>query len=275
VRPDGALVDTPAPGIYLYPGHVETVVHGLGQALTTLLGTDLQRSLRTPPVIARSIIERAGYHESFPHLLGRVTTQAGSGMPAESDLVLLPAGCYCVYPLYADTRLTSATELSVEATCFRQEGSAEMGRLRSFRMREFVWIGPGEQCLSWRDRCLSAVRGWLTDLGLTTETAVASDPFFGAGSRLIRQLQIEQGLKIEILATVGKGQIQAVASGNYHKDQFGRLFAIFDHTGNITHSACLAFGYERLVLALIHRHGDDPNRWPGRVRDMLRLGALA
>jgi len=34
-------------------------------------------------------------------------------------------------------------------------------------------------------------------------------------------------------------------------------------------SACIAFGMERMTLALFRHHGFDPARWPARVRDVL------
>jgi seryl-tRNA synthetase len=272
--PGSALIATPAAGVYLYPGDFEAVVDGLSSALTSSLGMGAQQSMRVPPVIARSVIEKVGYQESFPHLLGTVFARTTAATLAESDLVLLPAGCYGVYPAYEGARLAEAAETSIEATCFRQEGSAEVGRLRSFRMREFVRLGAGDDCRAWRDSQLAAAQDWLANLGLDTGRAVASDPFFGGGNRLMRMLQMEQELKIELLAAVGPGQVQAIASGNCHKDQFGRLFAISDWSGGIAHTACVAFGYERLALALIQQHGENPRRWPDVVKEILSLGAL-
>jgi len=270
---DSALVPTSATGVYLSTGDFETIVHGLNAALGRMASDGGRQSLRTPPVIAREVIEKVGYHESFPHLLGRVFARADTGTTTESDLVLLPAGCYCVYPVYAGARLTAATELSVEATCFRQEADAEVGRLRSFRMREFVRLGTAEQCLTWRDNRLAAARDWLAELGLETVSEVASDPFFGSGNRMMRMLQMERKLKIEVLAEVGPGQVQSIASANYHTDKFGRLFAIVDPDGDVAHTACLAFGYERLALAMMHRHGANAHRWPEEIRRAVGLGA--
>ena len=271
MTPGIALIPTAAAGVHLSTGGFEAVVDGLASALAALAPHDVPR-LRTPPVIARETIEKVGYHESFPHLLGRVFARADSGALAESDLVLLPAGCYCVYPVHAGTRLDASTEVSVEATCFRQEADAEPGRLRSFRMREFVRLDTAERCLAWRDDRLVAARDWLAELGLETESEVASDPFFGRGDRMKRLLQEERELKIELRTEVAPGQVQAVASGNYHTDQFGRLFSITGPDGEVAHTACLAFGYERLALAVAHRHGADPDDWPERVRKVLGLG---
>ncbi len=273
MMPGRALLPTSAPGVYLTTAHFEAVVCGLSTALTALAGPGVARVLRTPPVIARSTIEKAGYHKSFPHLLGQVAAQPDGAELTASDLVLLPAGCYCVYPAFEGARLAGPTDLSVEATCFRQESTAETGRLRSFRMRELVRLGSEAQCRTWRDTQLARSCDWLAELGLATEKAVASDPFFGSGARLARMLQVEEELKIELIAAVGPGQSQAVASGNYHKDQFGRIFGIQGPDGAVAHSACVAFGYERLALALLHQHGDDLGRWPERVREALSLAA--
>jgi seryl-tRNA synthetase len=270
VTPGSALLPTSAGGVYLYPGEFEAIVHGLGSAASAL-SPDPRNSLVSPPVIARSVIERAGYAKSFPHLLGTVLTRSPGGTADEPDIVLLPAACYCVYALYEGARLEAPAELSVGATCFRHEATTEQGRLRSFRMREFVLLGTEEHCRPWRDTRLAAVRDWLASLGLETDRAVASDPFFGSENRLLKALQAEEQLKIELLTEVGDGHVQAVASGNYHKDQFGRVFGISDGSGAVAHTACVALGYERLALALLHRHGPDLRSWPGHVRKTLGL----
>ena len=267
------LLSTPAAGVYLTTGDFEAVVHGLRCGLSALADPPASRSLRAPPVIARSVIETAGYQQSFPHLLGRVCAGTDAAQAAESDLVLTPAACYSIYPDFAGVRLAGPTAVSVEATCFRQEDKAEPGRLRSFRMRELVWLGGAAEGRAWRDSQLSRAGGWLAELGLETVRVVASDPFFGSGGRMLRGLQLDQELKIEIVAPVAPGVDQAIASGNYHKDQFGALFAIGDDTGDVAHSACMAFGYERLTLALFHRHGPEPRGWPEQVRKALGMEA--
>jgi len=39
--------------------------------------------------------------------------------------------------------------------------------------------------------------------------------------------------------------------------------------GATAHTACLGFGHERIVLALLQRHGLDPDGWPASVRAQL------
>ena len=39
--------------------------------------------------------------------------------------------------------------------------------------------------------------------------------------------------------------------------------------GGVAHTACLGFGHERIVLALLRTHGLDPATWPEDVRQEL------
>ena len=39
--------------------------------------------------------------------------------------------------------------------------------------------------------------------------------------------------------------------------------------GGEVNTACLGFGHERVVIALLKTHGFDPETWPDAVRDEL------
>jgi seryl-tRNA synthetase len=256
---------TPADGVYLYPESFEQVVDGIRAAVGGMASVPHGRRLSAPPVIARAVLERAGYVETFPHLVGSVQSLATDtgDPPTPADVVLAPASCYHAFALVADTDLPEPIEHLVHGTCFRMEATSEPGRLRSFRMTEVVRVA-GPEVVQWRDAWLGDVSTWLTDLGLDVEVAVATDPFFGPGQRLLRATQREQELKFECLVPVAEGVRQAVASANYHKDHLTNAFAIT--VGAATaYSACVAFGLERIVLALAHAHGPDPARWPAGI----------
>jgi seryl-tRNA synthetase len=273
---DLAPVPTDAPGVYLRPPAFEGVLTAVRGALEAAASKTPMPSFSTPPVIARRTVERAGYADAFPHLLGIVHAYAGGrdlgpqrytghGL---SDLVLLPAACYHIYPLLAGRKLTGPARYLVHGTCFRQERTAELGRLRSFLMSELVYAGAAEACTAWRSRWLERVAAWLRRLELDVAVELATDPFFGPGDRLLRATQREQELKWELTAPVGDGTRQAVASCNYHKDHFGAAYGIaVDDT--VAHTACVAFGLDRVALALVHRHGPDVDTWPTSVRAAL------
>ncbi|MGX7828514.1 hypothetical protein ACTG9Q_25820 [Actinokineospora sp. 24-640] len=260
--------------MYLYPAEFERVVGLIRAGVAGLAEDEGFHRLAIPPVIARSTIERAGYARTFPQLLG--TVHGFQGTPREwarlsplaveggqwhtdqriGDLVLLPAACYPVYATIAGTDLAVPVKVGVEATCFRQEATSEPGRLRSFRMLELVTAGDEEHCLKWRAAWLNRVTDWLTGLGLDPSVEVADDPFFGPTKKFYQAAQRQQELKLEFRVPVADGVVQAVASANYHKEHFGDVFG-FTADGAAGHTACVAFGLERLAMALIWRHGAD------------------
>lgn len=277
---------TDCPGIYLFPEGFEQIIAALRTGIADLGAGQGYRWLAIPPVISRRMIERAGYVNAFPQLLGTVHSYAGDGrswnrlapLVADggewhadqqiSDLVLLPATCYPVYASIADAELQAPVRFAVSGHCFRQEATSEAGRLRSFRMAEYVTAGTEQHCLQWRADWLERVEGWLSGLGLPVSIEVADDPFFGPGRKLYQAAQRAQELKLELKVPVSDDRVQAVASANYHKDHFGEGFG-FSCAGQVGHTACMAFGLERIALALVHAHGDRLADWPAGVRALL------
>ncbi|MFF4588395.1 hypothetical protein [Streptomyces sp. NPDC001388] len=258
-------------GVSLSSGENEKIVDGLRRGIGALFVTERQEHFAAPPVISRSTSERAGYPASFPHLLGSVHGSPDGSEPTATDLVLTSAACHHLYPLLAGEVLGAPTCLSVEAACYREEKTFETGRLRSFRMYEVVRFGQPSAVERWRDRALGSAGRWLTDLGLSTRTVPASDPFFGSSGDFLGRAQREQQLKWEITARLTDDLPQAIASANYHKEHFGEAFDISNTDGSHTHSACMAFGLDRIVLALRHEHGADSSQWPTAVRARLAL----
>ncbi|MFJ5921875.1 hypothetical protein ACIQF6_04600 [Kitasatospora sp. NPDC092948] len=286
-HPDDATpLPTAAPGVQLQPAAYEKLHEALRGAIARLAVDEPFERLVVPPVISRATIERAGYVASFPHLLGTVHSYTGSAadwrqlapMVAESgpwhaqqtvsDLVLLPAACYPVYATLTGQDLDRPARFSVEAQCFRQEATAEPGRLRTFRMAELVTAGTPAHCLDWREHWLQRVADWLETLGLKPSIDLADDPFFGGGRRLYQAAQRAQELKFELRVPVAEGLVQAIASANIHKDHFGEAFA-FTADGAPGHTACTAFGLDRIALALLHAHGPRPTDWPEDIRTAL------
>jgi seryl-tRNA synthetase len=262
---------TPSPGIVLSTAPFEHVIGELRTEIDDLVVEAAPVTVIAPPVISRDTIERAGYVESFPHLLGTIHNFDGDNRdwgslradarPGGSwhrrqgitDVVLAPAACYHIYPLLADKPVNQVgTTFVVECYCYRHEPTAELGRLRAFRMRELVYFGSARDCSDWRDHWLDRTRTWLTKLDIAAETRMATDPFFGPGAALMRQSQTQQSLKLELVAPVSGDQQQAVISGNYHRDHFGQKFRIRTSAQRWAHSACIAFGLERLALAVSH-----------------------
>ncbi|WP_018802277.1 hypothetical protein [Salinispora arenicola] len=285
LREHGLLINT-APGLYGWGIDLETIQEGLRRRLTAVAGDLRPTVMRFPPLLPRTTFEQSEYVSSFPHLFGAVHAFRGdedahagleraiaggedwSGHTRLTDFVLAPASCHAVYPLHSPTVPDDGVAVDVDGWCFRHEPSTEPGRLVAFQMREFVRIGTATDAVNWsadwRERSLATVRS----LGLPAEIEAASDPFFGTAGAFLADDQRNQSLKLEILAPVGERRV-AVASVNYHQDHFGRIFGIQSADGVPAHSACAAFGLERLTFALVAAHGPDLDRWPDQVRDLL------
>jgi seryl-tRNA synthetase len=288
---EALLLPSGIDGVYARTGVFEKVVDGL----TTLISRYREANtevLRFPPVMSRRQLEKSGYLKSFPHFLGCVSCLGGdeadirasverydaggdwtSGLEA-ADLVLSPAACYPVYPLVASRGHVPAGGLvfDVACDCFRREPSKMLDRLQSFRMREYVCIGTPERIEDFRARWMKRAEEFAGQLGLPYRIDQASDPFFGRGGKLMAISQVEQALKFELLIPVhSEEEPTACMSFNCHRDHFGAAWNLCDTAGQTAHTGCVAFGIDRLALALFATHGVEFARWPGRVRQALSV----
>jgi seryl-tRNA synthetase len=191
-----------------------------------------------------------------------------------TDLVLTPAACYQVYPIIAargDVPRTGVI-VDVESYCFRRETSSELGRMQAFRMREYVCIGSPETAFAFRESWKAKAEQMANQLRLPFTLAPASDPFFGRAGKLMAVNQVEQALKFELLVPVNSEEAPtACMSFNYHQDHFGTTWGLRTDDDTVAHTACAAFGLDRLTIALFATHGLDLEAWPAEVRDTLSL----
>jgi seryl-tRNA synthetase len=273
--------------------------YGRGPAFEDVLGRfdalvmrsaadDGATELTFPPIIARELIERLGYLDNFPQLIGSVHSFFGSDVQARelseraargerwedlldiTEVMLLPAACYPVYPLFSGLLPEGGRLVTTKNWCYRHEPSDEPTRLQSFRMREFIRLGAPDEVLAWRDDWLQRALALLRGLGLPAEPDVASDPFFGRAGRMMAASQREQRLKFEIVVPViSDAQPTAICSFNWHQEHFTSALGIRRSEERVAHTACLGFGLERVTLALIKTHGFDPAAWPAPVRNQL------
>jgi seryl-tRNA synthetase len=137
-------------------------------------------------------------------------------------------------------------------------------------MREFVCIGTPAQVDEFRQRWLSWAPDFAGRLGLPYRIEQASDAFFGRGGKLMAMSQIEQALKFELLVPVRSAeQPTACMSFNNHREHFGTAWKLHGAAGHVVHTGCVAFGIDRLALALFATHGLELERWPAAVRRTL------
>jgi seryl-tRNA synthetase len=288
---EALLVPSGIDGIYARTAVFEQIVDGLAHLITQHREPNTE-VLRFPPVMSRRQVEKSGYLKSFPHFLGCVSCLAGdeakirsavdrseagedwTGDLAVADVVLSPAACYPVYPLAASRGQVPAEGLifDVVCDCFRREPSKMLDRLQSFRMREYVFIGTPVQVDDFRRRWMTRAQGIATQLGLPWRMDNASDPFFGRGGKLMAMSQVEQALKFELLVAVRSAEEPtACMSFNCHRDHFGATWNLQTESGEVAHTGCVAFGIDRLALALFATHGLDLPHWPVATRKALMI----
>jgi seryl-tRNA synthetase len=278
-------------GVYGRTGRYEGIVEALA-ALISKHREPQAEVYRFPPVVSRALIEKSGYLKSFPHLLGCVCSLSGSEREigaavdrfvagqvwtdalSTGDLVLAPAACYPIYPMAAAAGPIPAAGLTfdVACDCFRREPSRDIDRFQSFRMREYVFIGAPEQVQAFRERWMTRAMGIADTLGLSYRVETASDPFFGRGGVLVGKAQVQQELKFELVVPVRSAeQPTACMSFNYHRDHFGLTWDMRNSAGEPAHTGCVAFGMDRLAVALFATHGVELAQWPASVKAALQI----
>jgi seryl-tRNA synthetase len=278
-------------GVHGRTGAYESVIEALA-ALISRHRPEQSEVFRFPPVMPRASLEKQGYLKSFPNLIGVVSTLTGtereifrSACKQEeggdwtedlkpSDLVLAPAACYPVYPIAA-TRGTVPDDgyvFDVAAECFRREPSRRVDRFQSFRMREYVRIGTPRQIQEFRDPWIERAKGIADALRLACIVEAANDPFFGRVGTMMAAQQRADALKFELSVPLHSGQSPtACMSFNYHKEHFGEVWGLYNRAGEMLHTGCVAFGMDRLAVALFVTHGMKINGWPAGVREVLCL----
>ncbi len=274
----GVLIATGVDGVVGRGAVFEDVLMRLDGVISRWGRRNGAETVHFPPVMNRSYLERNGYLKSFPQLAtalhgftcnnhGQVT---GEDLP--TDLMLVPAACYPIYPMVAErgALLAGGGLFEVCSWCFRREPSKDAPRLQSFRMHEYVRLGTEVDVLAFRDGWIVEAGGLIDLLQLPFKLEAANDPFFGRAGRLMASSQLERNLKIELLIPVtSETDPTACCSFNYAEDHFSEAWQIVMQDGAKVVSGCTAFGMERLTLALFRHHGIDPMRWPERVRAVL------
>jgi len=288
----GLLTRTGVHGVYARGPAFERVRLAFDGLVTRTADQESPEPLFFPPLLPREQLETNGYLGSFPHLAGTVFAFEGDEQAAAeqfelatrhedwsahqrmTEVVRAPAACYPLYPAVAERGPLPKGGLTLDtgdAYVFRREPSSDPSRMQIFHMREIVRVADRDTVIEWRSGWRSRTDELLRSLGLELQQDVASDPFFGRSGRLLAAQQREQELKWELLAPVSGEKPTAIASSNYHQDHFGHTYDIRTDSGELAHTGCMAFGEERVTLALFSAHGLDTRSWPREAREKLEL----
>lgn len=276
--PDGGLKSPGAGLIALDPVHT-ALLHGLDGLLTGLAARLSAPEVVGPPLLPAEGLARLDYFRNFPHLgvsAGRFAPEAFDGLAAGAapgELPLRPTGhllpsatCYgLLLALEGRDVGEGGLRLSSTGRCFRNETHYDgLRRLWGFHMREVLYLGTKEGAVEHLDRGGEFVQELAGRLGLELTRATADDPFFDKGGSRARLMALDP-VKHEFSAPDGT----AIASVNRHRNFFGERLDIRAGAAGPAYTACVAFGVERWVHAMILAHG-SPEQALERLDDARR-----
>jgi len=266
-----------APGLIGLRGRTRALMERIASSLADAAHEETGGEWSVPPGISFETLERAQYFASFPqwltaasHLssdndvLEKIATSSSPASAAKSAMerpgaALSPAVCYHTYEALARQCVTSPTLMTAEGVCWRHEGDrlSPLERGWAFRMREIVCIGSDYYVEDFRQRWMIRAIDVARSFGLEPEMNLAADPFFAPTARGKAALQRMKALKHELIVRFPDGRTMAIASFNNHERFFGESFRISLVGRTTAASACVAFGIERWLLAVLAAHGVD------------------
>lgn len=233
--------------------------------------------VRFPPLVSVRDLASIDYFESFPQLpllASRLADPTLSRAPdsapptfidpdqlAEAEYALPSSACYNVYFGLRSARALPPTRITTRARCFRNEEHYEgLRRLRSFEMREIVFLGDSDGAAEHLATAKRLISDWCRALGLDVAWRTGGDPFFDRrGPRALAQRIAP--VKEELIY---RDEL-AVASINTHRNFFGERCDISDESGAPVYTSCVGFGLERWVAALL-----DASRSPEEAAELVR-----
>jgi seryl-tRNA synthetase len=259
----GEITHSGVPGVYVQGEKFARLLEAIDEMLVSAERLDSFESFVVPPQIPKSVVVANKYDAHFPELLAEVSIpgRCGCGNTEHSNpsepLALVPAVCHHLYPLLAERscREGGATGLfTMRGAAFRAEPSRESKRWQSFSVREWVCVDSEENVTAFAERWTRRFREILSRLGLHGRIVPATDPFTGPTGRIMRVRQLQTSEKLELISPLD-GLDCAIASLNRHGTHFTEPWGLFYEDGTPAVSACVAFGLERVALALVDRHG--------------------
>jgi hypothetical protein len=278
------------PGIFGYGGILLKILrYFLSKTREMGLNQFSAKEYEFPVLFPVASFQQGGYFETFPHHIMFQTTLKnditvlnefsrngwGDGKQIFKNSnapvnVLKNAACGPIYPMLAKRDL--GPEMQVYFTvgrCFRNEAANifELARLNEFSMSEVVFIGKDDQIRAGMEKAKELWYYWINLFDLNCVIESANDSFFAGNYKKLKFFQKLGDSKIEFkLLLPHCGKYIACSSANYHRTHFSKKYDFRNGEG-YCHTACLAFGMERLAYAFLCQHGCEPEKWDDRIRN--------
>ncbi len=177
-----------------------------------------------------------------------------------TGFILEPFVCHNVYRALRGARVETGRTITALGTCYRHEGVRFEPLLRQweFSMREVVLVGAPAFVAEQRAHLIALTQELVRDLDLDARLEIATDPFFVSEAASKRTYQAINSTKLELALALDAEATTAAGSFNLH----GRHFADPMNMSREVETACIAWGLERWMAAVIARWGADARNWP-------------
>jgi seryl-tRNA synthetase len=184
-----------------------------------------------------------------------------------TGFILEPFVCHNVYRALRGARLPHGHAVTALGNSYRYEGHrfAPLERQWEFSMREAVLLGERDYVVATRARLIELTQALCDELDLDAALEVATDPFFAAEAASLRTFQAMRATKLELRLAIGGGATVAAASFNLHGGCFATPMDI-RRGDDLAETACVGWGLERWMAAVVTRWGGDPAGWPAALR---------
>lgn len=165
---------------------------------------------------------------------------------------LVPAASYHCYARHAGTTLARRVAVSARGS-HRPHGATRRRpseRQHASTTRELIVIGTTDQTRIFLQRSRAATIRLARSLRLDVRVAEPHAPVWKADVAE-RRRHGARGVGWHLLAPVARGREVAIATFTDHGEYFGQAFDITLVSGGYASTACVAFGLERWMVALL------------------------
>jgi len=243
--------------------------------------------VKFPVLISVATLQKADYFASFPHHITLAShlvedaailkdlVKTASESPEKlhfegpcmcTEHVNSPAVCFHYYEALSGKTLDGVRRSTAVGPSFRYEAGnlRTLERLWDFTMREIIFVGPSDEVDALRMSAMAPVMALVEALGLRSHIETASDPFFvgNYAGQTFYQLSHRTKFELRLYLPFETDRSLAAASFNWHQQFFGSRFGITTAAGEPAGTACVAFGVERWVYAMVAQHGLDTTKYP-------------
>jgi len=202
-------------------------------------------NIKVPFILSKENTKKSKYLESFNNLAVKL-----------DEGIACPTVCYHYFASLNNKTIKDNQTITALAGCTRKEGTNSLARLFNFTMREIVFYGTEEYCVSQNEIVLKETLKFMNELDLSYDVMTASDPFFGKNKELKKQAQLISASKYELRTHLpfNKGSL-SVASFNHHGKVFYDRFNIRPGNKKLNYSSCFGMGFERLLFTILAQKG--------------------